>query len=267
MATERRPPQSTSRKTASRPLRSRTPDRPATVGKTQTQHARGTKILRDGTVPRPRGTQSSKGRPTKGQPAKKRPTNSQPVRPRRRRTALRIALAPSPHRLHIVLIAIAIGLSLCAGRLLQLQGFESSRYPADAMSRTLPLLPARGEITDRNGTVLASTQPAVAVTADPTLTAPKAAEIAGVLSTHLQMPTTELMPLLTKTGTHFVYVKKKVPALTYTRAGQRPGGARVSTGSSGRTTRSGPIPTPRSGHRWSGSSGPTAPDWPGWSTA
>ncbi len=164
------------------------------------------------------------------------------------------------------MIAIAIGLSLCAGRLLQLQGFESSRYPADAMSRTLPLLPARGEITDRNGTVLASTQPAVAVTADPTLTAPKAAEIAGVLSTHLQMPTTELMPLLTKTGTHFVYVKKKVPALTYTALANDLAG-RGSTGSSGRTTRSGPIPTPRSGHRWSGSSGPTTPDWPGWSTA
>ena len=58
-----------------------------------------------------------------------------------------------------------------------------------------------------------------------------------------QMPTTELMPLLTKTGTRFVYLKKKVPALTYTRAGQRPGRTRASTGSSGRTTRSGPIPT------------------------
>ena len=65
-----------------------------------------------------------------------------------------------------------MGLSLCAGRLLQLQGFDSARYTADsidALTRTLPLLPSRGEITDRNGAVLASTQPAVAVTADPTL--------------------------------------------------------------------------------------------------
>ena len=37
-----------------------------------------------------------------------------------------------------------------------------------------------------------------------------------MLSTHLGMSTTELMPLLTKPGTRFVYVKKKVPALTYT---------------------------------------------------
>ena len=64
--------------------------------------------------------------------------------------------------------------------------------------------------------MLAATQPAVAVTADPSLTAPRAVEIAGVLSTHLGMTTTELMPLLTKPGTRFVYLKKKVPALTYT---------------------------------------------------
>jgi cell division protein FtsI (penicillin-binding protein 3) len=117
--------------------------------------------------------------------------------------------------LHVLLIAITMALSLCAGRLLQLQGFDSSSYKADALTRTLPLLPARGELTDRNGMVLASTQPAVAVTADPTLTTPRAAEFAGVLAGHLGMSEAELMPLLTKTGTRFVYLKKKVPALTY----------------------------------------------------
>jgi cell division protein FtsI (penicillin-binding protein 3) len=115
----------------------------------------------------------------------------------------------------VVLVVVAMALSLCAGRLLQLQGFDSSNYPADALLRTLPLLPARGQITDRNGLVLASTQPAVAVTADPTLTAGKAAEVAAVLSAHLHMSTAELMPLLTRSGTHFVYIKKQVPALTY----------------------------------------------------
>jgi cell division protein FtsI (penicillin-binding protein 3) len=124
-------------------------------------------------------------------------------------------LASATRRLHLVLIIAAMALSLCAGRLLQLQGFESSSYPADALLRTLPLLPARGEITDRNGLVLASTQPAVAVTADPTLTGERAAEVAEIVSRHLGMTTTELMPLLTKSGTHFVYLKKQVPALTY----------------------------------------------------
>ena len=133
----------------------------------------------------------------------------------RRRPPIRLPLASGPRRLHVLLIAIAMALSLCAGRLLQLQGFDSSSYKADALTRTLPLLPARGELTDRNGLVLASTQPAVAVTADPTLTAPRAAEFASVLASHLGMSEAELMPLLTKTGTRFVYLKKKVPALTY----------------------------------------------------
>jgi cell division protein FtsI (penicillin-binding protein 3) len=164
-----------------------------------TLHARGVRILRDGTVraPRPRVRQPS------------------PIRLVRRRPPMRLPLASAPRRLHVLFIAVAMALSLCAGRLLQLQGFDSSSYTADALTRTLPLLPARGEITDRNGLVLASTQPAVAVTADPTLTAPRAAEFASVLAGHLGMSQAALMPLLTKTGTRFVYLKKKVPALSY----------------------------------------------------
>jgi cell division protein FtsI (penicillin-binding protein 3) len=134
------------------------------------------------------------------------------------RPPLRIPLASSSRRLHALLIVVAVGLSLCGGRLLQLQGFDSAAYAAtsaDLLTRKLPLLPSRGMITDRNGTVLASTQPAVAVTADPTLTTARAAEIADVLSRHLQMPAADLVPLLTKPDTHFVYLKKKVPALTY----------------------------------------------------
>ncbi|HET8916131.1 MAG TPA: penicillin-binding protein 2, partial [Propionibacteriaceae bacterium] len=78
----------------------------------------------------------------------------------RRRPPIRLPLASAPRRLHVLLIAVAMALSLCAGRLLQLQGFDSSSYTAEALTRTLPLLPARGEISDRNGLVLASTQPA-----------------------------------------------------------------------------------------------------------
>ena len=187
----------------SRPLRTPTAgdhSRPTLTHRPSTLHARGVRILRDGTVHAPR--------PRVRQPRR--------IRLVRRRPTLRLPLASAPRRLHVVLIAIAMALSLCAGRLLQLQGFDSSSYTADASTRTLPLLPARGEITDRNGLVLASTQPAVAVTADPTLTASRAAEFASALAGHLGMSQAELMPLLTKTGTHFVYLKKKVPALTYT---------------------------------------------------
>ena len=83
------------------------------------------------------------------------------------------------------------------------------------MTRTLPLLPARGDIADRNGQVLASTQPAVAVTADPTLTGPNAPQIAAVLAPYLQLTPDQLIPLLSTPKTRFVYLKKQVPALTY----------------------------------------------------
>jgi cell division protein FtsI (penicillin-binding protein 3) len=201
MAEEHRP-RPPSRPDSRRPLRATAAagrPRPTETDRPSTLHARGVRILRDGTVltPRPRVRQPP------------------PIRLVRRRPPMRLPLASAPRRLHVLLIAIAMALSLCAGRLLQLQGFDSSSYTADALTRTLPLLPARGEITDRNGVVLASTQPAVAVTADPTLTAPRAAEFADVLAGHLGMSQAELMPLLTKTGTRFVYLKKKVPALSY----------------------------------------------------
>src|SRR5215211_4240756 len=141
-------------------------------------------------------------------------------RPPIRRPTLRIPLGSGPARLHAVLLVLAISLSLCAGRLLQLQGFDSSAYAAlsaDQLTTKLPLLPARGDITDRNGVVLAATQPAVAVTADPTLTSARAPEIAGILTGPLQMTQPELIALLTKPDTHFVYLKKKVPSQTYTR--------------------------------------------------
>jgi cell division protein FtsI (penicillin-binding protein 3) len=197
-----RRPWTPARQDSSRPLRGTAAgrhSRPSATDRPSNLHARGVRILRDGTVrpPHPRVRQPP------------------PIRQVRRRPPMRLPLASAPRRLHVLLIAIAMALSLCAGRLLQLQGFDSSSYNADALTRTLPLLPARGQITDRNGLVLASTQPAVAVTADPTLTAPRAAEFASVLAGHLGMTAAELMPLLTKTGTRFVYLKKKVPALSY----------------------------------------------------
>jgi cell division protein FtsI (penicillin-binding protein 3) len=195
-------PQPSVRRVSSRPLRRAGAvghPSPTAADRPSTLHARGVRILRDGTV--------LTSRPRAQQPPK--------IRLVRRKPPLRLPLASAPRRLHVLLIVVAMALSLCAGRLLQLQGFDSSTYTADALTRTLPLLPARGEITDRNGLVLASTQPAVAVTADPTLTAPRAAEFASVLAGYLGMSPAELMPLLTKTGTRFVYLKKKVPALTY----------------------------------------------------
>lgn len=190
-----------------RPLRTDRSHGASRPARPSAQHDRGERILRDGSRVAPRPSRSRV---------------NPPARTLHVLSTIRLPLASSPRRLHAVLIIMAMGLSLCAGRLLQLQGFDSASYAAssaEALTRTLPLLPARGEITDRNGLVLASTEPAVAVTADPTLLTggkvPRVAEAATVLSGYLQMPESELMPLLTKPNTHFVYVKKKVPALTY----------------------------------------------------
>ncbi len=113
---------------------------------------------------------------------------------------------------------MAIAISLCAGRLLQLQGFDSSAYAAssaDQLTRTLDLLPARGQITDRNGVVLASTEPAVDITADPTLTTEDAAKIAAVIDRYVDQNPAVTIAALTKPNTRFSYVAKKVPAATY----------------------------------------------------
>jgi len=218
-----RPPAPASRSTstadrsgvrAERPLRRPRTEGAAAQGRRTGQPAAGGGSIRSGSSSR--ATTSTRATSwTRARAGGRRPGGRPP-----QGTTLRVPLAPSPRRLHTLLIVVAVGLSLCAGRLLQLQGFDSSAYAAssaDLFTRTLPLLPSRGDITDRNGAVLASTQPAVAVTADPTLTTPRAVEIASVLSGYLNMSTTELIPILTKPGTNFVYVKKKVPALTYSK--------------------------------------------------
>ncbi|MGI3780911.1 MAG: peptidoglycan D,D-transpeptidase FtsI family protein [Janthinobacterium lividum] len=190
-------------------------------------HRRGERILRDGSAERSRPAPAAPRPPAQVSPdPRPRGTVRRPP-PRTPITAIRVPLGSSSRRLHVVLVVMAMGLSLCAGRLLQLQGFDSARYTADsidALTRTLPLLPSRGEITDRNGVVLASTQPAVAVTADPTLimgdtpalAAGRVAKVAGILAPYLQMTTEQLVPLLSTPNTHFVYLKKQVPALIYT---------------------------------------------------
>ncbi|MBA8794316.1 cell division protein FtsI (penicillin-binding protein 3) [Friedmanniella endophytica] len=143
--------------------------------------------------------------------------------PVRRRRTLRIPLGSSTRRLRIGLLVIAMAVSLCAGRLLQLQGFDSSAYAAastEQLTRTLALLPARGEITDRNGVVLASTEPAVDITADPTLTSKNAQAIAAIIDRYVDQDPGQTVAALTKPNTRFAYVAKKVPAAVYTQIAQ-----------------------------------------------
>jgi cell division protein FtsI (penicillin-binding protein 3) len=168
------------------------------------------------------------------------PGNRKPSRPntgrsagRKIRKALIIPLGSGSRRVRVIGIVMAIAISLCAGRLLQLQGFDSAAYGAIAtanLTTTTPLLPARGEITARDGTVLAGTQPAVDITADPTLTSQdcgesyvgelcglaQATKIAQIIASHTKIDQQQTIATLMRHDTHFVYVKKKVPADVYT---------------------------------------------------
>ncbi|MGY4721267.1 peptidoglycan D,D-transpeptidase FtsI family protein [Naumannella cuiyingiana] len=137
----------------------------------------------------------------------------------RRRRPLRIPLGSAQQRLRVLMIALAIVVSLCAGRLIQIQALDTQAYAAKNESRLTAKvkLPAvRGEITDRSGTVLATTEEAVAITADPSLTATRADEIVDVLVRHLTDPEpAKYREALTKPNTRFAFVARKVPVASY----------------------------------------------------
>jgi cell division protein FtsI (penicillin-binding protein 3) len=88
-------------------------------------------------------------------------------RPRRRH---KLPVAPSVPRLRVLLIVVAVIFSLAAGRAVQVQAIDANTVAAEAaeqmtVSHVLPAF--RGEITDRNGEVLAMTQDTVWVIASP----------------------------------------------------------------------------------------------------
>jgi len=150
------------------------------------------------------------------------------------RGALVVPLGSGARRVRLIGIAMAIAISLCAGRLLQLQGFDSAAYGAIAtadLTTSTALLPARGEITGSDGTVLAGTEPAVDITADPTLTSQlctdpdqvvgtlcglaEATKITQVIASHTKIDQQKTIATLMRHDTRFVYVAKKVPSNVY----------------------------------------------------
>lgn len=156
---------------------------------------------------------------------------------------MRFPVANSGRRLQWLVGALVVAIVLCVGRAFQLQALQAQAYANKAteqMTRTQPLLPERGAILDRNGQVLATTQPAVDVIADPsmihtngidtrmTLTSRQQAAadaapaaIAAILAKHLggkpadydkQLKTT--LPNSSKYA-GWVVIKKQVPSWTY----------------------------------------------------
>ena len=81
-----------------------------------------------------------------------------------------LEMASQRGRLTIVMAVFLVLAVSLASRALQLQAIEAPAYAASAAARmkyTYALQPNRGELTDRNGIVMAQTQPAVLVFVDP----------------------------------------------------------------------------------------------------
>ncbi|GLV49802.1 cell division protein [Thermobispora bispora] len=120
-------------------------------------------------------------------------------------------------RLNAGLIAMAFVLSIFAGRLVQLQGFDSKVLQAKAaQQRVQPeTLPARrGSITDVHGHELAVTVDAREIYADPKVIDPaQRDQIAETLAAELSKPKEEIAAKLARTSSRYVVLARGVEPL------------------------------------------------------
>ena len=157
---------------------------------------------------------------------------------RGRRHTWKLPLGRSSMRIRAFMMTLLLLVMVCVGRAVQLQALEAQSFAAQAaekMQNTRDLLPERGSIMDRNGVVLAATQPAMHITADPDMVqsngadkrypmsakkqeeaeaAPKA--VAKILATHLGGNESKYLEILTAQGTRYAEIARHVPAATWT---------------------------------------------------
>jgi cell division protein FtsI (penicillin-binding protein 3) len=153
-------------------------------------------------------------KPVARKPAARKPAARKPPprKPAARRPAPRPnARADTGRRLVHALFAIAFVLVLLAGRLVQLQGFESTTYAAKAEQqrlRKVELAATRGSILDRDGRPLAMNVDARAVYADPKLVIDPAGT-AATLAPFLKATVKDLTERLSRKS-RFVYLARGV---------------------------------------------------------
>ncbi|NEA36802.1 penicillin-binding protein 2 [Streptomyces sp. SID13031] len=140
---------------------------------------------RTGEPPRKRSASGTPSRnPRKGPPQNRRP----PRKPKDKKPPRTLKLGRPALRLRMTFGVMAFVLSLFAGRLILLQGVDPDSYAlAATKENTKPFVlhATRGAILDRNGIPLSVSEDAVAITADPTQTAPVAAALAGILTSKI----------------------------------------------------------------------------------
>jgi cell division protein FtsI (penicillin-binding protein 3) len=172
-------------------------------------------------VPRPRGASGGPARPGPGlragpgRAAGARPRASAALRAPARAKAILLRRNPR-YRLNATFVVIAVILSLFAGRLVQMQGLDWSRYrvaAAQQLTETLPIPTIRGSITTSDGTILAMTVQTEDIAADPAqmpgdlLKQAVADALAGPLAI---TPAALLVMLEHPPGPQYVLLKKNV---------------------------------------------------------
>ncbi len=168
-----------------------------------------------------------------------RPSSRTPSRPHKDARKLPVG---NPHRrIGIAVLALAIIASVLVVKAVTIQGIDGASYASAAsaqMNVSRTILPNRGTITDRFGEVLASSQPAVTIVADPTQIATNGklaksmtdkdrekAEagpgvIADILVSRIGGDRAAYLAQLTKTDSKYVIVAKQVQAYTYLQISQ-----------------------------------------------
>lgn len=188
----------------------------------------------------------SKRRTTRGSAAS-RVTSSKPAA-RRYRRSVSLQLGSTVTRLQVFIVVVMLMLGVAGVRAFQLQALDAQAFAAEAASKmqTTKEEPAsRGAITDRNGVVLAETEPGVRVTVDPNMIMTNGADVryemsekkqeeaaaapgavADILVEHLGGTREEYLEIFNrrnpKTGKRSRYeiVARRVPAHTYTQIQQ-----------------------------------------------
>jgi cell division protein FtsI (penicillin-binding protein 3) len=139
-----------------------------------------------------------------------------------RKAKKRIKLGALHGRVRYGFAAVCTLLLVIGGRLVQLQGVDHGQYAAAANEQslnTVTLTAKRGQIVDRNGTVLAYSSDAQDITADPTLvndpsnvSASKRASYAPLLSPLLGVSETQIEADLSQTGRYVLLAQAIDPA-------------------------------------------------------
>ena len=172
----------------------------------------------------------------RGPAINRRPAGRQKGRGMRR--AWKLPLGRSSMRIRAFMMAVLLLVMVCVGRAIQLQALESQTFAAQAaekMQNTRELLPERGAIADRNGVVLAATQPAMHITADPDMVQSNGADkrypmsakkqeeasaapqaVAKILAAHLGGNESKYLEILSAKDTKYADIARHVPAATWT---------------------------------------------------